>query len=202
MRQFKEFDRDGLTGNECVGKNLLVVGVGRIGGEIVSIGSALGMNVRGVDIMQHHKNVHYVEKEDGIAWADVVICSMNLTIVNHNYFSYDFLKRAKQGVFFINIARGEHSPLSDLLRLMNENHLGGLGLDVFEGEPNIACSLRSRNNTISEKTQVITSLLQYSNVILTPHNAFNTIEAVRRKSQFSVDEVLFFLKNRNFHNEV
>jgi D-lactate dehydrogenase len=57
MIQFKHFNRDGLTGGECTGKNLLIVGVGRIGNEIVKIGSALGMNVRGVDIVQCHKDV-------------------------------------------------------------------------------------------------------------------------------------------------
>jgi D-lactate dehydrogenase len=202
LTQFKLFDRDGLTGSECTGKNLLVIGVGRIGYEIVTIGSALGMDVKGVDIIQRHKNVQYAGREKGIAWADVVICSMNLTKENIGYFSYDFLNRSKRGAYFINIARGEHAPLSDLLRLMKENHLGGLGLDVFEDEPNIAGSLRNRNNASSEKTQIITSLLQFSNVIMTPHNAFNTKEAVSRKSKLSIDEVFFFLKNKNFHNRV
>ena len=148
--QFKNFDRDGLTGGECAGKNMLVVGVGRIGSEIVKIGSALGMNVRGVDIVQRHKDVHYIGKEEGIAWADVIICSMNLTNENRGYFSYDLLKQAKPGVLFINIARGEHAPISDVLRLVQEQHLGGLGLDVFEDEPNVAVALRSRHaNTLS-----------------------------------------------------
>ena len=134
MTQFQHFDRDGLTGGECADRNLLVVGVGRIGSEIVKIGSALGMNVQGVDIVQHHKEVPYVNKEEGVAWADVIICSMNLTNENHGYFSHDLLKQAKQGIFFINIARGEHAPLSGLLKLVQEHHLYGLGLDVFEDE--------------------------------------------------------------------
>jgi D-lactate dehydrogenase len=202
LMHFRQFDRDGLTGSECVGKKLLIVGVGRIGFEIAAIGSALGMNIRGVDVIQRHKNVHYIEKEEGIAWADAVICAMNLTKENRGYFTYDFLKRARQGVLFVNIARGEHATLPDLLRLIKENHLGGLGLDVFEDEPDIAGALRSGNNNSSEKTQIISSLLQIPNVILTPHNAFNTIEAVSRKSRFSVDEVFFFLKNKDFHNRV
>jgi D-lactate dehydrogenase len=50
IKQFQHFKRDSLTGSECAGKNLLIVGVGRIGSEIAKIGTALGMNVRGVDI--------------------------------------------------------------------------------------------------------------------------------------------------------
>jgi D-lactate dehydrogenase len=81
---------------------------------------------------------------------------------------------------------------------MQEHHIGGLGLDVFEDEPNAAAALRSGNSHNSLEAQTITALLQHPNVLFTPHNAFNTIEAVQRKSQFSVHEVLYFLKNKNF----
>ena len=200
--QFQSFDRDGLTGGECAGKNLLVVGVGRIGYEIVKIGTALGMNVRGVDIVQRHSDVYYCGKEEGITWADGIICAMNLTNENRGYFSYSLLHLAKRGVLFINIARGEHAPLSDLLRLLQEQHLGAMGLDVFEDEPAVAIALRSKDKNIQLESRTITELLQYQSVIFTPHNAFNTIEAVRRKSQFSVDEIFYFLKNKDFRYRV
>jgi D-lactate dehydrogenase len=202
IAQFQHFNRDGLTGGECAGKNLLVVGVGRIGNEIVKIGIALGMNVRGVDIVQRNSEVHYSGKEESVAWADVIICAMNLTNENRGYFSYTLLKQAKHGILFINIARGEHAPLSNLLQLIQENHIGALGLDVFEDEPNVAVALRSGYKNTSLEAQTIAALLQYPNVLFTPHNAFNTIEAVRRKSQFSVNEVLYFLKNKNFQCRV
>jgi D-lactate dehydrogenase len=200
--QFKNFNRDGLTGTECAEKKLLVVGVGRIGSEIVKIGSALSMNIRGVDIVQLHKNVQYSGKEEGIAWADVIICSMNLTNENHGYFSYNLLKQAKPGVLFVNIARGEHTPLADMLRLVQEGHLGGLGLDVFEDEPNVAVALRSKHTNTFPAAQLIEKLLQHPNVLCTPHNAFNTMEAVHRKSQLSVDEILYFLENKDFRYRV
>ncbi|MGD0590851.1 MAG: NAD(P)-dependent oxidoreductase [Bacteroidota bacterium] len=202
MIQFKHFNRDGLTGGECAGRNLLVVGVGRIGNEIVKIGSALGMNVRGVDIVQCHEDVQYIGKEEGIAWADVIICSMNLTNENRGYFSYNLLKHAKPGVLFLNIARGEHAPLADMLRLVQERHLGGLGLDVFEDEPNVAVALRSKHTNTFPAAKVIKELLQHPNVLFTPHNAFNTMEAVQRKSRFSADEVLYFLENKDFRCRV
>ena len=202
MIQFKNFNRDGLTGGESSGKNLLIVGVGRIGSEIVKIGSSLGMNVRGVDIVRHHKDVQYIEKEEGIPWADVIICSMNLTNENRGYFSYHLLRQAKPGVLFVNIARGEHTPLADMLRLVQERHVGGLGLDVFEDEPNVAVALRSEHTNTFPAAKVIKELLQHPNVLFTPHNAFNTMEAVERKSQFSVDEVLYFLEKKDFRCRV
>jgi D-lactate dehydrogenase len=202
MIQFKNFNRDGLTGGECAGKNLLIVGVGRIGTEIVKISSAFGMNIRGVDIVHRHKEVQYIGKEEGIAWADVIICSMNLTNENRGYFSYNLLKQAKPGVLFVNIARGEHAPLADMLQLMQERRVGGLGLDVFEDEPNVAVALRGKRTNVFPAAKVIEELLQHPNVVVTPHNAFNTMEAVHRKSQFSVDEVLYFLENKDFRCRV
>jgi len=93
IQQFRHFQRDGLTGLEALGRNLLVVGVGRIGGETVRMAQPLGLNVRGVDIVQRHDFVHYVQPEDGLAWADIIICAMNLTDQNVHYFSYDLLKK-------------------------------------------------------------------------------------------------------------
>lgn len=202
MEKFKKFNRDGLTGWEAQGRRLLVVGVGRIGGEIVKIGRGLGMEVRGVDIVRRHSFVHYVEKEEGLSWADVIICAMNLTEENYHYFSYELLKKCRPGVIFINIARGEHAPLTDMLRLIKEGHLGGLGLDVFEDEPAVGTALRTGAVETSEKAAVVAELLKYPNVILTPHNAFNTGEALERKARFSVEEIFYFLEQGKFHNYV
>ena len=134
VKQFGQFDRNGLTGEESVGKNLLVVGVGRIGREIVKMGSALGMVVRGVDIVPREQGLSYCTKEEGIAWADVIICAMNLTEENRRYFFYDVLRQCKPGIIFVNIARGEHAPIGDRLLLAYDHRLGGLGIDAFEDE--------------------------------------------------------------------
>ncbi|HAP36261.1 MAG TPA: hydroxyacid dehydrogenase [Bacteroidetes bacterium] len=202
MQQFEHFNRDGLTGNELSGKNLLVVGVGRIGKEILSLGSALGMNIRGVDHHRKHSAIHYVTKEEGISWADIIVCAMDLTDENHGYFSYDVLKRAKPGVIFINIARGEHTPTKDLKKLLLENHLGGLGLDVYEDEPNIAASFRGNRKSESHSFIALKEILHHPRVIFTPHNAFNTVEAVYRKSQYTVNEIRYFLKNNIFQTRL
>jgi len=202
IHQFRHFQRDGLTGLEALGQNLLVVGVGRIGGEIVRLAQPLGLNVRGVDIVERHDFVHYVQPEDGLAWADIIISAMNLTDQNIHYFSYDLLKKARPGVIFINVARGEHAPLYDLLRLVQEGHLGGLALDVFEDEPLLATALRTDQARVSEKARIVFDLLAYPQVILTPHNAFNTAEALQRKVQFSLDEIFYFLEYHQFRHQL
>jgi len=191
---FRHFHRDGLTGRENEGKVLMVVGVGNIGYEVVKIGRGLGMEVLGVDIVQKHPDVHYVAPEEGIARADIVVSAMNLTAQNRAYFHYDFLKRAKPGLIFVNIARGELSPSTDLLRLLKEGHLGGIAIDVYDSESELAVSLRAGTSSGNAEVNATLELAKMPNVIMTPHNAFNTLEAVERKSSQSVEQVEHFLR--------
>lgn len=190
LEQFARFDRDGLTGGECAGRRLLVVGVGRIGHEIARIGRGLDMEVRGVDPVRRHADVEYVEPAEGVAWADVIACSMNLTQENAGWFSAARLAKARRGAIFVNVSRGELSPAADLVRLLDEGVLGGVGLDVYEDEPRLAVALRGGCGTFP--------LAGRPNVVLTPHNAFNTAEAVGRKARQSVDEVVRFLREGRF----
>ncbi len=198
MHQFDRFDRDGLTGAECKGKRLLVVGVGRIGYELSRIARGLGMEVEGVDIVQKHPDIQYTTREEGISRADAVVCCMNLTPENKGYFSASLLRKAKQGVVFVNVARGEHSPLQGLQILLAEGHLGGLGLDVFEHEPSLALSFRVPSGIPTPGAAILREILTFPNVVCTPHNAFNTTEAIVGKAAFTVSQVNHFLKQGDF----
>ena len=194
LKQFKTFHRDGITGREIAGKTLLVAGVGNIGSEIVRIGQGLDMTVFGNDPVQKHNFVDYVELDEKIGEADIIVCAMNLTDENRSLFNYALLSQTKPGALFINIARGELSPADDLLRLLEEKILGGVGLDVYENESDLAVALRAGN----ESENAVLKLNARPDVLCTPHNAFNTEEAVVRKSEQSVEQVEHFLKSGSF----
>ena len=121
---------------------------------------------------------------------------MNLTDVNAGYFTADRLAMLKPGALLINIARGEFTPLEPLAQAIESGHLGGAGLDVFEQETQVGPNLR--NNAELDTRSPLYRLSQAKNVILTPHNAFNTAEAVQRKSQQSVEQLKHFLEKGAF----
>ena len=198
MKNFNQFQRDGLTGMECEGKKLLVVGVGNIGSEVAKIGKGLGMHVQGVDLIIKYPDIKYVDFNDAIAETDIIVSSMNLTSENIGYFNYNKLKKAQKGIIFINIARGELSPITDLLRLVEEDLIGGLALDVYENEAALAHALRNKNQVKDKLIHATLKLADYPNVILTPHNAFNTVEAVKRKAEQSVQQVKHYLDQKEF----
>jgi D-lactate dehydrogenase len=198
LRQFNTFDRDGITGREIAGKTLLVAGVGNIGSEIVRIGQGLGMTVYGVDPVRKYNFTDYVELDEKIGEADIIVCAMNLTDENRKIFNYERLIKAKSGAIFINIARGELSPPGDLLRLLEEGQLGGAGLDVYDDESELAVALRTGGTCRSESARAVLKLNARDDVLCTPHNAFNTEEAVYRKAEQSVQQIEHFLKTGTF----
>jgi D-lactate dehydrogenase len=203
MRQYERFARDGLTGRECLGRTLLVVGVGRIGSQVARIGEGLGMNVLGVDIDPRFPNVRYVAIDEGLAAADVVVCTMSLTESNASYFSAPRLERVKSGAVFVNVARGELAPAAGLLAALKSGRLAGVGLDVYENEPALAVALRAGGQPPAGGAAAATwELTRRPEVIATPHNAFNTIEAVERKAAQSVESAIRFLDSGAFPDPV
>jgi D-lactate dehydrogenase len=201
IQNFDSFHRENMSGMECADKNVLVVGVGNIGQEIVKIVKKLNMNVKGVDLLHKVKNLKYVSLEQGLSWADIVFCALPLTDHTANLLSYDVLKRMRQPGYFINVSRGEISPIKDLRKLINEHKLRGLSLDVYEDEKALATFLRSSKRSTAGTSRNIRDALflkNQTNVIFTPHNAFNTLEALDRKCRQTANEVQRFLKARTF----
>jgi len=201
LEQAEVFHRDGLTGGECRGRNALVVGVGNIGGEIADIAKALGMNVKGVDIVPDKKGLKYVSLEDGIPWAQAILCALPLTDETRGLLSYEQLKRPKTRPVLVNVGRGETTPLEDLSRLMEEKVLGGVALDVYPDEDTLAENLRA---LVEEhpSVQAFYRLKSFPNVLCTPHNAFNTEEALLEKCRQTIRSVEMFLGEGRFPREV
>lgn len=196
--QFQSFDRAHLTGREVEGRKLLVVGVGHIGWEVIRVGEGLGMTVQGVDPVRKHEAVDYVKLEAALPEADIVVLAMNLTAENRGFFDEARLAQCKQGAILINIARGELSPPSTLLRALESGQLGGVGLDVYAEESELAVALRAGQEPKGEEARAVLSLQKLPQVICTPHNAFNTEEALVRKAEQSVAQVRHFLKEKKF----
>ena len=81
---------------------------------------------------------------------------------------------------------------------MRSGQLGGVGLDAFDHEPELAIALRS--GALSNDPEVLAAreLAKLENVICTPHNAFNTAEAVLRKSEHSIQQIVAFCASGRF----
>lgn len=197
--QFHQFHRDGLTGAEALDKTMLIVGVGHIGHEVHRLARAFGMNTLGVDLDPRHEDVDYVSLADGLSHADVIVCAMNLTEDNRGYFDAATLSKCRRGAIFVNVSRGELSPSTALLAALESGQLAGVGLDVYDHEAELAVALRSgRLRCDDEQAAAAIALSQRDDAICTPHNAFNTVESVARKSEHSMQQVDAFIRTGHF----
>lgn len=202
----KTFCRDGLTGRELVNKTITIAGVGRIGSQIADVAKGLKMKVIGVDIAPNKKlGIKYVSMEEGISLADIFVCALPLTDITAGMLNRKLLKKLPKGAIFVNIARGEIAPPEDLLHLMRKGIIGGIGLDVYDCEKDVAAVLRDgadpgKISDIENLNSVAASLelIKHPHVITTPHNAFNTVESVERKSIHTAQNVAAFLQKGKF----
>ena len=89
-------------------------------------------------------------------------------------------------------------PIGGHPHAKDEGRLGGIALDVYEDEKELAVSLRAGTQTARDGVRTTLELASRENVICTPHNAFNTAEAVERKARQSVEQVEHFLRQGRF----
>jgi D-lactate dehydrogenase len=209
QRSMANFARDGLTGRELRNRRLTVVGVGRIGGEIVGLGFALGMAVVGVDLDERPEltgayGLKYLPLAEGIARADILATALPLTDLTPGLLGYEALRNLPRGAVLVNVGRGEVTPPADLLRLLEEGILDSVGLDVYDHETGLAAVLRDGADpstlpaSVRDSVGATLRLLAHPRVLCTPHNAFNTAEAVVRKSRRSIENLRHLLANGTF----
>ncbi len=203
MRHFHSFHREEMTGRQLKGMRALVIGVGNIGSEIVADTKKIGMEVKGVDLIKKMRNLDYVSLNKGLAWAEVIFCALPLTEETRGLLNYETLKKSGKEKYLINISRGEITPTADLRKLLDQNILAGVSLDVYEQESHMAGILR-RGIEIGKNSPIrdILNLKDRDNVIFTPHNAFNTHEALKEKCRLTAEEVKRFLSKKQFRWKV
>ena len=169
---------------ELWGKQLGLVGLGRIGGHVAKVCKAMGMNVAAYDPYVSAEKaaemgVQLVDKlEDLLGMADVVSIHLPLNDETYKFMNRERFAQMKDGAVFVNTARGGHVDEEALLEVVESGKLFGVGLDVTDPEPPKADN----------------PLLQYENVIITPHIASATYAGKFRIYKMAVEYTLMVLR--------
>lgn len=130
-----------------------------------------------------------METAEGIRWAEAIVCAMDLNPSSKGYFGYDRVGSVMKGQFLVNIASGEIILARDLKRLLDEKKLEGVALDVFENEASLGFQLRSGGLDVEKSSRVLVQLMEDPNVLFTPHNAFNSTNALSRKAEMTIRQL-------------
>lgn len=193
-----------------------VFGVGKIGKKIYDLVEASGLSVQAVDVradeldVLYNHTVNFVTKEQAIANSDIIINAMNLTRIlgskfyNQNYFSKEVLHKAKPGLMFINVTRGEIAPESALLELYDEGIIRGIGVDVFSSENDFSKELVGQMHTnnkdiLAGKEMLKRSIERTANIYVQPHQAFNSDLAAESKAADTIKHVEEWYHNNKEH---
>ncbi len=194
----------GLTGFELRGKTIGVIGVGSIGSNVIRIAKGFGMNA----IVYKRTPDYALEKELGCKFVDLNVLYQQSDIVSlhipytketHHYIGDEQFGQMKDGVVIINTARGALIDTSALLRALDSGKVKAAGLDVLEEEP----LLQEEKDLLSqhfdsEKLLTVLQdhmLLNHPKVVITPHNAFNSDEALKKIVETTHENLVGFVAN-------
>ena len=198
-----DFSQKGLQGFDLRGKTIGIIGTGNIGLKTIRIAKGFDMTVLAFDMSPNDLKAKeigfsYVSMEELLSSSDIISLHVPDTPKTHHLLSDKEFAAMKEGVVLINTARGGVIDVKALLHALADGKVAAAGLDVLAEEPSIreeAELLRSfftREHNL-ESLLADHILLHMKNVIITPHSAFNTREAVQRIIKTTVNNIEGYL---------
>ncbi|GBE36118.1 D-lactate dehydrogenase [bacterium BMS3Bbin07] len=183
------FSRSGLMGTDIKGKTLGLVGTGRIGAHMARLGWAFGMKVIAYDLrpdkaLSEKFGVVFTDMEKVLQQADVISLHVPYLPSTHHLINAERLRLFKPAALLVNTSRGKVVDTEAVAAALRKGRLGGVALDTFEGEEVwIEEEFLKRDELAAiplKEAMESFSIMRSERAILTPHNAFNTREAMDR----------------------
>lgn len=197
------FHTDGLTGFDLAEKTIGVLGTGRIGCHVIEIAKGFGMHVIAYDPfpregLEERCGMRYVPLDDLLKTADVISLHAPYLPSTHHLLNAQNMQHIKQGAVLVNTARGALIETQGLVDALAAGRLAGAALDVLEEERYVGAeqTLLKGGSPTEQMKAVLADhqLMSYPNVLISPHNAFNTIEARERILDTTLDNITAFAK--------
>lgn len=190
------FSTDGLQGFDLQDKTIGIIGGGRIGLHVARIAKGFGMHVRVFDIKRDDFlaeliNFKYVSLDELYESSDIISLHVPLNKNTEHMINSESISKFKKGSLLINTARGGLINTDDLIKAIDDKIILGAGLDVIEGEE-LLVEENIFNSPIEKAAKLIVNskiLLDNENVVITPHNAFNSVEAVNRIINTTIENI-------------
>jgi len=201
-----DFSQAGLQGFDLREKTLGVVGTGSIGAYVIGIARGFNLRVLAFDVkpargLAKRHGFDYVDMEELLQRSDIITLHVPLSPKTHHLISTEEFGKMKPGVVLINTSRGSIVDSQALVEALAEGKVAAAGLDVLPEEPVIREEAEMLHSLFRKKHNLETLLadhllLHLRNVHITPHNAFNTREAVGRILDTTVRNIRSFVLGR------
>ena len=169
-------------GFELSGKKVGILGTGEIGITTAKYFKTLGCEVIGWSRSEREDFKEYGSYTNDLTTlfsnVDIVSVHLPLNEKTNGLVGEKELTSMKSSSYIINVARGPIIDKNALYAILKEQKIAGAAIDVFDQEP-----LKPNS-----------PFLQLSNMILTPHIAYKTVEALHRRAQITIDNIVHFIK--------
>jgi D-lactate dehydrogenase len=178
--QSKHFDfrNDELIGFNFYGKTVGLIGLGKSGLAVANIFNGMGCVVIGYDpaFPEAAKNVRQVDLDTLLSSSDIISLHLPLNPDTKYIINKTALEKMKTGVMLINTSRGALINTRDVVTALDNGKIGYLGIDVYEYEKGLF--FEDHKNDL-EKDPLLLRLMDHPNVLVTPHQAYLTREALQ-----------------------
>lgn len=178
------WNKDLSISQEILGKTIGIIGFGNIGSQISKLVEPLGMKVQYYDLSKKLELGNEERKEnlvDLLRTSDIISINVPGGKKGKYLIGEKEIKQMKRGAIVLNYSRGENLDTKALAVAIKSGHIAGAAIDVFENEP-------------EKEGDFDSPLRNINNVILTPHIAGTTDEAINSISDFIVQVTTDFLE--------
>ncbi|MEK7108877.1 MAG: NAD(P)-dependent oxidoreductase [Patescibacteria group bacterium] len=196
------FSQAGLTGFDLAGKTIGVVGCGKIGQHLVRMAKGFDMQVLVSDAHRDEKmaaelGFTYALLPELLAQSDVISLHVPYFKETHHLINKENISKIKKGAYLINTSRGAVVETAALVQALRDGTLAGAGLDVLEEEGDMAdeMHLLANGHPKQEELEVMLEnhyLMSHPRVLVTPHVAFDTREALERIINTTAENITAF----------
>lgn len=192
----QDYSLKGVQGKEMKKLTIGVIGTGRIGQTVIKNLSGFDSEILAYDRYENERikqYAKYVTLQELLKNSNVITMHIPATDENYHLINKNCIEAMKDGVFIINTARGSLINTIDLIEAIESEKIGGVALDVIENESNIyyndlKCEILNNRE--------LAILKSYPNVIITPHTAFYTDQAVSDMVENSILSCIFFTEGK------
>lgn len=168
-------------GYSLSGKQLGILGMGRIGKALALRAKAFGMQVaynnrnRLSVVEEQQYDAQYMTFDELVSTSDILSINAPLTPETYHIIDADALSKMKPDAYIVNTARGPLIDEKALVEALRNKKIAGAGLDVYEF-----------NDTVSKE------LTELENTVLLPHIGTQTVEARQEMAQFAATNIRNF----------
>ena len=193
----QDYTLKGKLGRELPDCTVGIIGTGRIGRTVIRHLSGFGCKMLAYDLYENDEvkqYAQYTDLEPLYKECDIITLHAPATEDNYHMIGTDAIAKMKQDVIIINCARGALIDTDALIDGIESGKVGFAGLDVVEHESGLYYFYRMGEPLHNPRLAILRS---YSNVVVSPHTAFYTDEAVANMAENSIIGAIKFMNGED-----